>query len=108
MLSTNSSDLSATLSSPILLDITAPLADPHVPPIDYLHLPITLHKGMCYYIQHPISHFVSYDCLYPIFGAFAFSMTSESIPQLQVEALQAPIWKTVMGLEIRALIFWGT
>ena len=58
--------------------------------------------------HHPISHFVSYDTLYPSFRAFALSVASESIPPSHAEASQVREWKAVMDNEVEALVSQGT
>ena len=73
------------------------------PPND-LHIPITLNKGTSACTHHPISHFVSYDCLSPSFRAFAVLVAFESIPQLHVEAAHVREWKVAMDYEVEALV----
>ena len=82
-------------------------AAPHAPPDD-LHLLITCRKGTHACTHHPISHFVSYDCLPPSFSAFALSVTFESIPQSHVEAAQVLAWKEEMDSKIEALVYHWT
>ena len=85
----------------------SPVVVPPAPPND-LHLPIALRKVTRACTQHPISHFVSYDCLSPSFRAFALLVASESIPRSHVEAAQVLEWKAAMDHEVEALVSRGT
>ena len=80
---------------------------PQAPQND-LHLPIALCKGTHACSRHPISHFVSYDCLSPSFHAFALFVASELIPQSHVEAAQVREWKAAMDYLVETLVSRGT
>ena len=86
---------------------TSPVVVPQAPPND-LHLPIALRKGTRACTHHPISHFVSYDRIYPSFRVFALLVAFESIPRSHVEAVQVREWKAAMDHEVEALVSRGT
>ena len=67
------------------------------------NLPIALQKDTCSSTAHPISNFVSYDSLHPVFHSFALSLSSESTPKNYQEALLLPHWKAAIDEEITAL-----
>ena len=71
-------------------------------------LPVALRKGTRSSTAHPISNFVSYDSLHPMFCTFAQSISSESLPRDYQEALLHPKWKAAMDEEIAALSDRGT
>ena len=102
---------SATDTDPLSPNSTAtspsPVIVPQAPPND-LHLPIALRKGTRACTHHPISHFVSYDCLSPSFCAFALLVASESIPRSHVEVAHVHEWKAEMDHEVEALASRGT
>ena len=83
----------------------SPIVVPKSPP---RHLLITFHKGTRACTHHPISHFVSYDCLSPSFRAFAPLVAFESIPRSHVEAAHVREWKATMDYKVEALVSRGT
>lgn len=68
--------------------MTAPMfVDPLLPDLD---ISIALRKDKCSPIAHPISHFASYDRLYPSFRNFTLSISSEPIPNNYQKVLHIP------------------
>ena len=72
------------------------------PPLD-LHLPIVLRCGKRHSTSHPISKFISYDHLSPVFCQFDLSISTETVSKNYSEALQISHWKSAMDDEIHAL-----
>nr|CAD1824840.1 unnamed protein product [Ananas comosus var. bracteatus] len=70
---------------------------------DDLEVPIALRKGVRNKSKYPISDFVSYTSLSPLYRAFVSSLSSVSIPHNWKEALIDPKWKGAMDEEMRAL-----
>jgi hypothetical protein len=54
--------------------------------------------------SHPISHYVSFEALPPIYKAFVTSLHSNSTPCEWRKAMQDPKWKMAMFEEMRALV----
>ena len=75
---------------------------------DNLDAPIAHRKGVRQCTQHPISQFVSYDCLSPSYRAFVSSLSSISIPQNWQDAFMIPKWKGAMVEEMTTLKKNGT
>ena len=78
-----------------------------LPPTD-LKIPIALRKGTCATTAHPISNFVTYDKLHPVFRAFALPISFESLPRNYQKALSLPHWKVDMDEEMQVLMSCGT
>jgi hypothetical protein len=55
--------------------------------------------------QHPLSNYVSYENLSPIFRAFT---SQEEIPNTVQDALKVPEWKEAVFKEMKALKKNGT
>ena len=77
-------------------------------PFTDLDVPIALRKGKQYCTDHPISHFISHDCLTLSFYQFALSLSSISLPRSYEEAILVPAWKQVLDEKMDALISHGT
>jgi hypothetical protein len=78
-------------------------ADPPLPQsTSDLDLPIAIHKGKRTCTNHPISNFVSFDCLTP-FKAFFLSVSSLVVPNSYKETLSHPDWHKAMEEEMHAL-----
>ena len=65
--------------------------------------PIALRKGVRSCTQHPISKFVSYDNLSPLFHAFTTNLSRIDVPGTIEDALAVPEWKNAVLEEMRAL-----
>ena len=79
--------------------------DPSLPDLD---IPIALRKDKRFTAVYPISHFVSYDRLYPSFRNFTLSISSESVPRNYQEALHIPHWKATTNEKMQASTSHGT
>ena len=65
--------------------------------------PIALRKGVRSCTQHPISKFVSYDNLSPLFHAFTTNLSRIDVPGTIEDALAVPEWKNAVLEEMQAL-----
>lgn len=73
-----------------------------------MDLPIALRKGTRSCTAHPISRFVTYDRLAPVFRHFALSVSAILMDRSYVEALASPPWKAAMDEEMRTLLSRAT
>lgn len=67
---------------------SVPIVGPTEPVLPDLDISIALHKDKRSTTTHPISHFVSLNCLIPVFRAFISSLTSVSVPYTYQETRQ--------------------
>ena len=74
--------------------------------VDDSNLPISIQKGVRSYTQHPLSKYVSYKNLSPIFCAFTSQLSSMEIPNTVQDALKVHEWKKVVFEEMKALKKW--
>ena len=58
--------------------------------VDDSNLPIAIRKGVRYCTQHPLSKYVSYKNLSPVFHAFTSQMSCMEIPNTVQDALKVP------------------
>ena len=58
--------------------------------------PIALRKGVRSCTQHPISKFVSYDNLSPLFHAFTTNLSRRDVPKTIEDALAILEWKNIV------------
>ena len=75
---------------------------------DDLDVPIALRKGIHSCTQHPISNYVSYDHLSPVFRAFLVNLSGVEISKSIEEALKILEWKNVVLEEMQAFEKNGT
>jgi hypothetical protein len=68
-----------------------------------MNIPIAQHKGVKSCTQHPISNFVSYQHLSPLYRSFVSKLSFVSIPQNLQEVISDSKWREVMQEETRAL-----
>ena len=68
-----------------------------------LIFPIATRKGVRSCTKHPMSNYVSYKNLSPLFFVFTSHLSLVEIPKNVQEALQVPEWKKAISEEIKAL-----
>ena len=76
--------------------------------VDDSNLPIAIQKGVRSCTQHPLSKYVSYKNLSPVFRAFTSQLSSMEIPNIVQDALKFPEWKKAVFEDMKTLEKNGT